>query len=738
MTVAIVHYHLADGGVSRVISSASRVLAASGIRHVILVGSLPEEPAGDLPLRVVAGLGYLETAGDLTAGELTERLRKCAIDALGQAPEVWHFHNHSLGKNPLLAGVVAHLAEEGERLVLQIHDLAEEGRPGNYQVVADCQKLYPVSSRVHYAFLNSRDMHVFTTAGLPVEHAWVLPNPVSAPASLPPNDGRAPVLFAPVRGIRRKNLGELVFLSALAADGVRFAVSRAPLDPEALAIHDTWRRFAERHRLPIGFDVVDRFTPAPGAPAGFESWLNHATHFVTTSVAEGFGLTFLEAAAFGKPLIGRNLPHITAEHARHGIRAGNLYDHLLVPIEWIDLTILRSHLATTLERHYRSYRRPLSNETVAATLDALVHDGWLDFGNLPEALQQGAIERLADKASRRIPLVRIGDRTRPVEDWLADAIANRVPSATPCQLRPYSPASYQRNTASLYSALMASPESPVEYLSGADILSHHLRPESFHFLLSASAPRQPPKPFRAVVFDIYGTLLIAPAGGVKPDPAADPLLRRMIESFGHVAPESPSTKLHAAVLRHHAAAGVPFPEVDLRVLWREILSLEPGTDTTELVTVIEAAWHPVTPMPGAQSVIQRLSRSGISLGLLSNAQCNTLASLGCVADLFAPELTLLSFQHGIAKPDPALFEMLADRLAGRGIAPSETLYVGNDPSHDIIPAAAAGFKTALFAGHPDSLRPGECAPDFTFHKWADLITALQTTSRITDHFSSSG
>ena len=234
-----------------------------------------------------------------------------------------------------------------------------------------------------------------------------------------------------------------------------------------------------------------------------------------------------------------------------------------------------------------------------------------------------------------------------------------------------------------------------------------------------------PKACRAVIFDIYGTLLIAPPGGVRPDLFADPVLRDILRSFDHDPPTSPSTELHAAVLRHHAAAGVEFPEIDLRVLWREILGLPPGTDLTALVEALEAAWHPARPMPGAEQAIGILARSGLSLGLISNAQCNTLAALGGISDLFAPELTILSYQHGVAKPARALFQILTDRLAGRGITPAETLIVGNDPLHDILPAAAAGFQTALFTGHRDSLRPGDCTPDLVFTKWSELIPFIR-------------
>ena len=738
MNVAIVHYHLGPGGVTQVIEAASQALTTAGIRHVILTGDTPPSGWGVSPQAVVRasrpehrhipGLGYLPTPGSLTVEILTESLRAAATEALGGQPDIWHFHNHSLGKNCLIPHVIARLAREDERLVLQIHDLAEQGRPANYQLIANCRTLYPFSPCIRYAFLNSRDLRIFTAAGLPPEDATLLPNPIPLP-SAPLRDLCASVvnssptiLFAPIRGIRRKNLGELVLLSALAPAGTRLAVSRAPRDPAALPVHDTWRKFTSKHRLPIEFNVVDRFGPAAGAATSFESWLAHASHIVTTSVSEGFGLPFLEAAALGKPLIGRNLPHLTAEHAAHGIRAGRLYDRLLVPVDWSDLPILRDHLTTDLERNYRDYRRPLSQETIDATLAALVRDGYLDFGNLPEPLQQGIIERLADPANRRILLVEIDGKTQAAVDWLAAVVADRTPTATLGQLAPYAPAEYQKSLTALYAQLASQPVGLVRHLPAGEILTDHLAPGSFHFLLSSLKPAAAvPKSYRAVIFDIYGTLLVAAPGGVKPDPLADPVLRDILRQLGHAPPGSPSADLHAAVLRHHAAAGVPFPEVDLRVLWREILSLEPGTDTSPLVEALEAAWHPATPMPGAENFIQRLSRSGISLGLLSNAQSNTLASLGGIANLFAPELTLLSYQHGIAKPAPELFQMLSDRLAGRGITPAEALFVGNDPLQDIVPAAAAGFQTALFTGHPDSRRPGECQPDHTFQNWSELI-----------------
>lgn len=715
MRVAIIHYHLRPGGVSSVISTTSDALTAAGVRHVILTG-------GDEVMRVnhrlVPSLGYLTEPGDDNAATLLEALRKTAADALGGAPDVWHFHNHSLGKNILVPHVVSQLAAAGEALLLHLHDLAEDGRAENYPFIAGIRDLYPFSPRVRFAFLNPRDQAAFNGAGLPPERSVVLPNPVAriAPPTRP--SGSPPLLFAPVRGIRRKNLGELVLLAALAPPGVRVAISRVPENPAARPVHDTWQGFAARHRLPIGFGVVGRYSPVPGAAMSYDSWLAHATHFVTTSVSEGFGLTFLESIARGRPLLGRDLPHLTSTF---GFVPGRLYDSILVPLDWVDFPVLREQLILAMQRDSRLWEQPLRPNAVSSAMDALIHDGHVDFGNLPEPLQQGVIERMADTSQRDTPRVRIGQDTRPLVEWLEETLRDTEPSASPDQLSAWSPEIYQDKLTAIYQELAAAPQGHLSHVSPEAILAHHLRPENFHFLLSSPRPEPPPaRRFRAVVFDIYGTLLIAPPGGVRPDPFIDPVLREIIRQAGHTPPASPSGDLHAAVLRHHAASPEAYPEVDLRVLWREILRLDDDTDVTPLVLETQQAWQPAKPMPGAAAFIQRLSRSGISLGLLSNAQCDTLAALGPTADFFAPELTLLSYQFGAAKPSPAIYQTMADRLEGRGIAPDETLFVGNDALHDILPAAAVGFRTAHFTGHPDSLRPGDCQPDITFAKWSEL------------------
>jgi len=716
MKVAIIHYHLSPGGVSTVIRAASRALNEALIPHVILVGA---DANAELPCQTVEGLGYRTESSGLDAATLLDRLRDAAEKTLGGQPEIWHFHNHSLGKNCLIAQVVDLLAREGERLLLQLHDLAEDGRPHNYPNVIGKDALYPIAPQVHYAFINTRDQRLFVGAGLPESQAHYLPNPVPAVPQLPPPSAGPPLVLYPTRAIRRKNIGELLLLSLLSPTGTRFAITLSPKDPAAKEIHDVWQAQAQCLGLPVEFNVVDRLSADAMDDSSYEAWVSRATHFITTSIAEGFGLNFIESAAYGKPLIGRNLPYITADHPSP---VGTLYDRILVPSDWFPAGDLRQELLRELKESHQLYKEPLSNETIDSALEALHHHGCLDFGNLPESFQQQVIERVATQDAKII--IESKGILRSAREWLAEALSKPAYLAN---FSDFSIASYAANLSAIHANLMAQPLSEVRHLDPRVILRSYLTPGNFHFLLTrppASNSSHSPLPIRAIIFDVYGTLLIAPPGGYRADPAFDPILASIIGSFGHASPAAPTLAIHQLIQQHHRSSPHAHPEIDLRSIFREFLKTE--TDPTPMIQAIEDARIPCEPMPRAKETIRSLSAEGIHLGILSNAQSNTLSvldrKLDGVLPLFDPDLTILSHQHGMAKPSPELFRLLAERLATLGIQPGETLYVGNDPSQDIIPAKAAGFRTALLIGHPDSLRPGECHPDLRLQSLSEILT----------------
>jgi putative hydrolase of the HAD superfamily len=192
---------------------------------------------------------------------------------------------------------------------------------------------------------------------------------------------------------------------------------------------------------------------------------------------------------------------------------------------------------------------------------------------------------------------------------------------------------------------------------------------------------------RAVLFDIYGTLLRSDAGEIHPDPA-----------------------LRAEIAGAHAASPHPFPEVDIREIHA---MLHPGRSSEEierLALEAEQRSNPVTAMEGAAETLESLKERGLALGLISNAQFYTAPVLeACIGRSLldagiSPALCCFSYLERRAKPDAYLFEAARERLAQNGIEANQVLYVGNDVRNDIEPARACGFLTALFAGDESSLR----------------------------------
>lgn len=485
MSVVFVHYHLSRGGVTRVVESASRCLTAAGVPHVILTGSSPDGPT-DLPVRVIDGLGYLSDGAGRTPLRLVHAMRAAVQEAIGFDAPVWHFHNHSLGVNPLMAEVVGILAEAGEKIVLQIHDLAEDGRPNNYPMIANCDILYPIAPQIRYAFLNSHDQTNFHRAGLPPECSMVLPNPITPPAQpagSPPADA-PPLVLYPVRGIRRKNLGEIFLLSALASDHTRFALTLEPVHPRWKPFFEDWRAFASDSGLPVELGVVGRVGP-DGEPHGtFESWLGRATHLITTSIAEGFGLGFLESAALGKPLFGRNLAHLTQDYVAGGITAGRLYDRLLVPESWVGRETLRQRLTRCLQDVLDAYDSCVTAETIDRVYDALRFQGRLDFGNLPEDLQRQVIRRVLDGKDLDAVQVEVNGASSSARAWLEETLASREPTASADQLAPYSLDRYRQRLCDLYGDLENTPAAHPVFLHKHLVLQEYLKPEHFNFLLT--------------------------------------------------------------------------------------------------------------------------------------------------------------------------------------------------------------------------------------------------------------
>lgn len=231
---------------------------------------------------------------------------------------------------------------------------------------------------------------------------------------------------------------------------------------------------------------------------------------------------------------------------------------------------------------------------------------------------------------------------------------------------------------------------------------------------------------RAVICDVYGTLLQV---GPPPENAEELWKSACSDLHASLIEDEPSLEDAAAnwpegclglgiplitLLDFNArcdsrtaaenalsrAAGEPYPDQD----WVEMVFAEwPGLHYyPEVKPFVEwcrlhaRCCRTCVALPGALQTLEAARNAGLLLGIASNAQTYTISELhdaGIPFGEFDDKLIFLSGAHGFAKPSPRVFAHLTEKLAAIGIAPHETLMIGDSLENDIAPAAAAGWRT---------------------------------------------
>lgn len=236
---------------------------------------------------------------------------------------------------------------------------------------------------------------------------------------------------------------------------------------------------------------------------------------------------------------------------------------------------------------------------------------------------------------------------------------------------------------------------------------------------------------RAVVFDVYGTLLISGVGDIGLAQTADrgEAIQQAIEAIGlTVADEVRPLDLSETFLETVASeqnrrreTGIEYPEVDIRSVWTRCIQewrvkgwvdwIITPESIEHLAVEYECRVNPVWSMPGLTEILQWLPMQGYALGIVSNAQFFTPLLFQAllhqsVRELHFPDSHCVwSYECLEAKPSTRLYERLAETLLEeKHIPPEAVIYIGNDRRNDVWPAARVGFRTVLFAGDQRSLR----------------------------------
>ncbi|QTD96834.1 HAD family hydrolase [Streptomyces cyanogenus] len=221
----------------------------------------------------------------------------------------------------------------------------------------------------------------------------------------------------------------------------------------------------------------------------------------------------------------------------------------------------------------------------------------------------------------------------------------------------------------------------------------------------------------AVLFDFSGTLFRIET--------AESWLRAVLAETGHTLPEPELTRAARAL---EAAGGLPGgPEpvelpADLAGLWavrdesaelhraaytglsRRVPLPDPGLyDALYDRHMAPAAW---SPYPDAAKVLRALRERGIGVGVVSNIGWDLRPvfrahGLDAYVDTY-----VLSYEHGVQKPDPRLFSVACEAL---GADPRRVVMVGDNRAAD-GGAAALGCRVHFVDHLPVDRRPDALLP----------------------------
>jgi hypothetical protein len=402
--VLITHYHLRRGGVTRVIQQQAEVLQTSGMYDVIVCSGM--EPEVDLlcPHIIWENFKYSDDT-DLDSNKLGHgNLIEKVVSECGRKPDILHAHNHSLGKSGYYLHFINWWVKSGRRALFQLHDFAEDGRPINHKLNSELLEhqselsLYPTGEHIRYALLNNRDLDFLRNAGFQSKATSVLPNAVTV-EGVGEYEEQKPQPFEPgtyitypTRAIRRKNVGELL-LFAKAFPEEQFHVTLSPQNPKEQKFYKPWTEFADHQNIS---NVL--FEAGKKLEGSFFSYLHHAKSIITTSIAEGFGLAFLEPWSAGNVISGRDLNGITKDFKKRGLKLNQLYKKIVITDTYFDKKSLLERWENKAVQLVKSYYPKLSEAEVKSQIQPVITllkaKSIFDFGWLDEEAQREVITQI--------------------------------------------------------------------------------------------------------------------------------------------------------------------------------------------------------------------------------------------------------------------------------------------------------------------------------------------------------
>jgi putative hydrolase of the HAD superfamily len=207
--------------------------------------------------------------------------------------------------------------------------------------------------------------------------------------------------------------------------------------------------------------------------------------------------------------------------------------------------------------------------------------------------------------------------------------------------------------------------------------------------------------FRAVVFDLFGTLV-----SEFPRMDWDTHLANMARILGADRARLGTAWEETAIARQTGQLG------DIEQSVREVcrrLGVQPDDASLQQVLAVRRRLYDryFRPLPGALDAVRGVRERGCRTALISMCAPDAPEMWHRSAFAGLMDAEVFSCQAGLRKPDPAIYLLAAERLA---IEPPACLYVGDGSYGELRGAAAVGMTAVLVRDPAEAegtyLRPG--------------------------------
>ena len=287
---------------------------------------------------------------------------------------------------PLAQELVRACASRNVTLVSHHHDLWFDNRwlrwpeirhSGFPMLASVARAIFPPSANVRHAAINYEDASILMPR-LGRAAAW-LPNLATrneAPTRVGIRTAKrwlhqrlgasnTPVWILPCRLLRRKNVAEALLLTRWLRPEAWLITTGGASSADEQPYFEKLQNAAHQHHWRLRLGVLQGNEKSkPSVP----ELLAASEAVLLTSIQEGFGLPYLEAAAAERPLLARQLPNIAPDLARFGFRFPQSYSEILIHPELFDWASERSRQQKLFRRWQRVLPHALRSRAGKPTL----------------------------------------------------------------------------------------------------------------------------------------------------------------------------------------------------------------------------------------------------------------------------------------------------------------------------------------------------------------------------------